>query len=68
MGPGAVTRDGSRIPVNVEVQMIKVAAGTATACCCQCGGHVVKLGEEEFTLYRDEDILGKFQLKYRQPR
>jgi chaperonin GroES len=27
------------------------------------GGHSVKVGEDEFTLYRDEDILGKFELK-----
>jgi chaperonin GroES len=24
------------------------------------GGHQVKLGEDEFHLYREEDILGKF--------
>ncbi len=24
------------------------------------GGHTVKLGEEEYQLFRDEDILGKF--------
>ena len=27
------------------------------------GGHTVKIGEEELTLYRDEDILGRFELK-----
>jgi len=27
------------------------------------GGHQVKLGEDEFHLYREEDILGKFDLK-----
>ena len=25
------------------------------------GGHGVKIGEDEFHLYREEDILGKFQ-------
>ena len=27
------------------------------------GGHQVKLGEDEFHIYREEDILGKFELK-----
>ena len=27
------------------------------------GGHQVKLGEEELFLYREEDILGKLELK-----
>ena len=27
------------------------------------GGHTVKIADEEFTLYRDEDILGRFEMK-----
>lgn len=55
VGPGATTRDGTRIPINVK-------AGDRVLL-PEYGGHVVKLGDQEFTLYRDEDILGKFELK-----
>lgn len=55
VGPGAVTRDGTKIPVNVAVGDRVLLP--------EYGGHTVKLGEDEYTLYRDEDILGKFQLK-----
>lgn len=27
------------------------------------GGHTVKLGEDEFYIYMEEDILGRFELK-----
>ena len=55
VGPGVANRDGKLIPVNVK-------AGDRVLL-PEYGGHTVKIAEEEFTLYRDEDILGRFELK-----
>jgi chaperonin GroES len=53
VGPGALDRDGNR-------RAVAVAIGE-TVLLPEYGGHTVKLGEEEFQLFRDEDILGKFE-------
>ena len=56
IGPGGMTRDGKLIPINVSVGDRVLLP--------EYGGHTVKIGEDEYTLYRDEDILGRFaQLK-----
>ena len=55
VGPGVANRDGKLIPVNVK-------AGDRVLL-PEYGGHTVKIADEEFTLYRDEDILGRFELK-----
>ena len=51
-----MTREGKLIPINVAVGDRVLLP--------EYGGHTVKIStsgaEEEFTLYRDEDILGKF--------
>ena len=52
VGPGASTREGKILPMNVKVGD-KVLLP-------EYGGHQVKLGEDEYHLYREEDILGKF--------
>ncbi|KAI6685426.1 10 kDa chaperonin, mitochondrial-like [Syzygium oleosum] len=50
VGPGARDKDGKIIPVSVkEGEMVLLP---------EYGGTEVKLGEKEFHLYRDEDILG----------
>ncbi|KKK14022.1 hypothetical protein AOCH_002924 [Aspergillus ochraceoroseus] len=51
VGPGAVDRNGQRIPMSV-------AAGDHVLI-PQFGGSPVKVGEEEYTLYRDSEILAK---------
>lgn len=53
MGPGAVTREGKTLPMNVKVGDRVLLP--------EYGGHTVKIGEDELHLYRDEDILGKLQ-------
>ena len=53
VGPGALDKDGARRPVAVEVG--------DTVLLPEYGGHTVKIGEEEFQLFRDEDILCKFE-------
>jgi co-chaperonin GroES (HSP10) len=106
VGPGAITREGKVLPMNVKVRhcrrqlqnrrvsplrpgaaALALAHGVARppishaifqhAFLCpplllqvgdkvllpEYGGHQVKLGEDEFHLYREEDILGKFDLK-----
>lgn len=52
MGPGAKTKDGKIVPMSVDVGDRVLLP--------EYGGHTVKLGEEEYHLYREEDILGKF--------
>ncbi|RLO10741.1 hypothetical protein DYB28_009288 [Aphanomyces astaci] len=52
VGPGARNHEGSLIPLGVSVGD-KVLLP-------EYGGSVLKLGEDEFHLYRDEEILGKF--------
>ncbi|KAJ1333649.1 chaperonin GroES [Microdochium nivale] len=51
VGPGAVARDGARVPMGC-------AAGDRVLI-PQYGGSPVKVGEEEFTLFRDSEILAK---------
>jgi chaperonin GroES len=50
VGPGALNPQGERIPPSVSVGDNVLLP--------EYGGHTVKLGEEEFLLVRDEDILG----------
>ncbi|KAH1393115.1 hypothetical protein KXV31_007118 [Aspergillus fumigatus] len=51
VGPGAVDRNGQRIPMSV-------AAGDKVLI-PQFGGSTVKVGEEEYHLFRDSEILAK---------
>ncbi|KAA0150619.1 hypothetical protein FNF27_02626 [Cafeteria roenbergensis] len=53
VGPGALDRDGKR-------RAVAVAVGD-TVLLPEYGGHTVKMGDQEFQLFRDEDILGKFE-------
>ncbi|OMO99654.1 GroES-like protein [Corchorus olitorius] len=50
VGPGARDREGKTIPVPFKEG--------ETVLLPEFGGTQVKLGEKEFLLYRDEDILG----------
>ncbi|OMO60624.1 GroES-like protein [Corchorus capsularis] len=50
VGPGARDREGNTIPVPFKEG--------ETVLLPEFGGTQVKLGEKEFLLYRDEDILG----------
>ncbi|KAK4607473.1 hypothetical protein RGQ29_001352 [Quercus rubra] len=50
VGPGAHSRDGKLIPVSVKEG--------ETVLLPEYGGTEVKLGDKEYHLYRDEDILG----------
>lgn len=50
VGPGARDKDGKIIPVSVKEG--------ETVLLPEYGGTEVKLGEKEYHLYRDEDILG----------
>ncbi|XP_022990905.1 10 kDa chaperonin, mitochondrial-like [Cucurbita maxima] len=50
VGPGARDRSGNLIPVSVKEG--------DTVLLPEYGGTSVKLGEKEFHLFRDEDILG----------
>jgi len=51
VGPGALARDGNRVPMGC-------AAGDRVLI-PQFGGSPVKVGEEEYTLFRDSEILAK---------
>eukprot|EP00752_Nemacystus_decipiens_P001461 g1437.t1 len=53
VGPGRVTDAGAKIAVNVNVG--------DTVLLPEYGGTTLTLGDEELSLFRDEDILGKFQ-------
>lgn len=53
VGPGARTEDGSVIPVTVK-------AGDQVLL-PEYGGTKIVLDEQEYLLFRDGDILGKFQ-------
>ena len=53
VGPGALNKDGGRIPVSVK-EGDKVLLP-------EYGGTKVKMGEDELYLFNDSDILGKFQ-------
>mmetsp|Transcript_44824 Transcript_44824/g.72995 ORF Transcript_44824/g.72995 Transcript_44824/m.72995 type:complete len:102 (-) Transcript_44824:70-375(-) len=50
VGPGALTKDGQRIPTSVKVG--------DTVLLPEYGGMTVKLGDKELHLFRDEDIMG----------
>lgn len=54
VGPGRFTETGTRIPVNVVVG--------DTVLLPEYGGTTLTLDDEELSLFRDEDILGKFQV------
>ncbi|CAN6633822.1 10 kDa heat shock protein, mitochondrial [Trichomonascus vanleenenianus] len=51
VGPGAVTKHGERIPVSVQ-------AGDRVLI-PPFGGSTVKVGDQEYTLFRDSEILAK---------
>ncbi|KAJ6096408.1 chaperonin 10 kDa subunit [Penicillium sp. IBT 16267x] len=51
VGPGAFDKDGKRLPMGV-------AAGDKVLI-PQFGGSPIKIGEEEYTLFRDSEILAK---------
>ncbi|KAI1076773.1 hsp10-like protein [Whalleya microplaca] len=51
VGPGALDKDGKRLPMGV-------ASGDRVLI-PQYGGSPVKVGEEEYQLFRDTDILAK---------
>nr|POE71833.1 10 kda heat shock protein, mitochondrial [Quercus suber] len=51
VGPGALDKDGKRIPMGVQ-SGDKVLIP-------QFGGSPIKVGDEEFSLFRDHDILAK---------
>lgn len=53
VGPGGRDKDGDLIPMSVNVGD-KVLLP-------EYGGHNLKLGEEEYQLFRNDDILGKFE-------
>lgn len=55
VGPGRVTEAGTKIAVSVTVGD-KVLLP-------EYGGTTLTLGDEELSLFRDEDILGKFQVR-----
>lgn len=54
VGPGRVTETGTKVPVNVVIG--------DTVLLPEYGGQTLTLGDEELSLFRDEDILGKFQV------
>ncbi|CAM9156377.1 unnamed protein product, partial [Choristocarpus tenellus] len=54
VGPGRFTESGTKVPVNVSVG--------DTVLLPEYGGQTLKLGDEEYSLFRDEDILGKFEV------
>ncbi|KAF4762807.1 hypothetical protein N7455_009491 [Penicillium solitum] len=53
VGPGLLDRDGKRLPMGV-IAGDKVLIP-------QFGGNAIKVGEEEYTLFRDHDILAKIK-------
>lgn len=53
VGPGARAKDGNLIPV-----VCKVGDKVLLP---EYGGSSIKLGEQELHLFRDDDILGKFE-------
>ncbi|KAF2842160.1 10 kDa heat shock protein, mitochondrial [Patellaria atrata CBS 101060] len=51
VGPGGLDRDGKRIPMSVQ-------AGDKVLI-PQYGGSPIKVGEEEYSLFRDHEVLAK---------
>ena len=52
VGPGARQSDGKLIPVSCQIGDLVLVP--------EYGGSMIKMGDEEFQLFRDGDILGKF--------
>ncbi|KAK3906621.1 chaperonin 10-like protein [Staphylotrichum tortipilum] len=53
VGPGALDKDGKRVPMGVaEGDKVLIP---------QYGGSPIKVGEEEFHLFRDSEILAKIK-------
>jgi len=52
VGPGLVTRDGNKIQMTV-------APGDKVLL-PEYGGHTIDIGGQEYQLFRNDDILGKF--------
>ena len=55
MGPGRLTDGGNTLPVSVAVG--------DTVLLPEYGGQTLQLGDEELSLFRDDDILGKFHVR-----
>ena len=53
VGPGAILKDGS-----TSVMVLKVGDKVLLP---EYGGHTLELGSEELHLFRQDDILGKFE-------
>ncbi|PLB35609.1 uncharacterized protein BDW47DRAFT_119407 [Aspergillus candidus] len=53
VGPGAIKADGQRLPMGVAVGDLVLIP--------QFGGSSIKVGEEEYTLFRDSEILAKLR-------
>ncbi|KAI4523973.1 chaperonin 10-like protein [Schizophyllum commune] len=53
VGPGAPTKDGKIVPTQVKAGDRVLLPGW--------GGNSIKVGEEEYYLYKDSDILAKIQ-------
>ncbi|KAI1142435.1 chaperonin Cpn10 [Hypoxylon sp. FL0543] len=51
VGPGALNKDGQRVPMGVQTGDRVLIP--------EYGGSTVKVGEEEYTLFRDSEILAK---------
>merc|ERR1711959_758167 len=52
VGPGGRTRDGEAVPMSVAVGDSVLLP--------EYGGTSLKFGDDEYHIFRDEDILGKF--------
>ncbi|RHZ63677.1 hypothetical protein CDV55_107126 [Aspergillus turcosus] len=67
VGPGAVDRNGQRLPMSVSAgdkvlipqALVFHSMKWLTNLAVQFGGSPVKVGEEEYTLFRDSEILAK---------
>ena len=53
VGPGAAGKDGKLLPMNVAVGDRVLLP--------EYGGQTVKIGEDEFSLYREDEIRAKLQ-------
>jgi len=53
VGPGGRTQDGTIVPMDVEVGDRVLLP--------EFGGALVKLGDDEYFLFRNSDFLGKFE-------
>lgn len=65
VGPGGLDRDGKRVPMSVnagdkvlipQVRYLgKTLRGPYTDRSCQFGGSPIKVGEDEYSLFRDHE-------------